>query len=372
MKLTGLTIRQLAIDAAPRYGPEGIPPGRPATWHYPLITLHTDEGIDGHTMGYGNQGDGRAISCLMRDVFWPKIRGENPLEIERLWLRLRRANRDLYALSDAMSGMIDVALWDILGKVRNAPICDLLGRVRDRVPGYCTGWSFHPTPERAFDEAREMKARGFQGFKCHFWNDPARDIPCIRATREAVGPDYALMQDLNALYDYHDALKVGRVLDELNFTWFEEPIPDRQTGLLRRLADELKTPILGGETVTLDELAEQVRVQAYDIARGDVYMKAGITGLMKAFRLSELQGMRLEIHTMATPLLDLANLHCNLAAKNGGYAEVIHPVYRFGLKDRPLDIDAGGWLHAPTVPGLGAELDWDWLDNHTVDKFEIA
>ena len=127
MKLSGLTIRQIAIDAAPRYGTEGIPAGRPATWHYPLVILHTDEGIDGYTMGYGNQGDGRAISCLIRDVFWPKIRGENPLEIERLWLRLRRTNRDLYALSDAMSGMIDVALWDILGKLRNAPICDLLG-----------------------------------------------------------------------------------------------------------------------------------------------------------------------------------------------------------------------------------------------------
>ena len=372
MKITRLTIQQLEIDAAPRYGEEGIPAGRPATWHYPLVTVHTDEGVEGHTMGYGNQGDGRSIACLVRDVFWPKIRGRDPLETEKLWRSLRRANRDLYALSDAMAGMLDVAFWDILGKVRNLPICDLLGRARDRVPGYCTGWSFHPTPERAYNEAREMKEKGFRGFKCHFWNDPDRDIPCIRATREAVGADFPLMQDLNALYDYHDALKVGRVLDELNFTWLEEPIPDRQTGLLRRLADELATPILGGETVTLDELAEQVRVQAYDIARGDVYLKCGITGLMKAFHLCELQGLRLEVHTMATPLLDLANLHCNLAAGNGGYAEIIHPVYRFALKDRPLDIDADGWLHAPAGPGLGANFDWDWIDDHTVDRVEVS
>jgi L-alanine-DL-glutamate epimerase-like enolase superfamily enzyme len=179
------------------------------------------------------------------------------------------------------------------------------------------------------------------------------------------------MQDLNALYEYDDALKVGRVLDELNFVWFEEPIPDRQTGLLRQLADELKTPILGGETVSLDELNEQVRTRAYDIARGDVYLKCGITGLMKAFTQAAEHGMNLEIHTMATPLLDLANLHCNLAAKNGGYAEVIHPVYRFGLKDDPLDIDGEGWLHAPAGPGLGANLDWDWIDNHTVEQFSV-
>jgi len=371
MKISGLTIRQIEIDGRPRYGTEGVPPGRAATWHYPLITVHTDEGVDGHTMGYGNQGDGHAIACLVRDVFWPKIRGEDPLQIERLWQKLRRFNRDFYALSDAMSGMLDVAFWDIAGKVHGAPICDLLGRVRDKVPGYCTGYAFHPTPEISHNEAREMKARGFRGYKCHFWNDPARDIPCIRATREAVGQDFPLMQDLSGLYDYADALKIGRVLDELNFHWLEEPIPDRQTGLLRQLADQLKTPILGGETVTLDELAEQVRVQAYDLARGDVYLKNGITGLMKAFRMCELQGMRLEIHTMATPLLDVANLHCNLAAKNGGYAEVIHPVYRFGLKGQPLDIDANGWLHAPTGPGLGVELDWDWIGNHTIEQIEV-
>jgi L-alanine-DL-glutamate epimerase-like enolase superfamily enzyme len=372
MKISGLTIRQLEIDAAPRFGAEGIPPGRPKVWHYPLITVHTDEGVDGYTMGYGNQGDGRAIACLIRDVFWPKIRGENPLETERLWQKLRLANRHLYALSDAMSGMLDVAFWDITGKVRNAPICDLLGRTRDEVPCYATGYAFHPTAEMAFEEAKEMKARGFRGYKCHFWNDPERDIPCMHAAREAVGPNFPLMQDLSGTYDLADALKVGRVLDTLNFYWFEEPIPDRQFGNLRKLADELKTPILGGETISLEELAEQVRIDAFDVARGDVYLKNGITGLMKAFQLCELHGMRLEVHTMATPLLDVANLHCNLAARNGGFAEVIHPVYRFGLKGRPLDIDPDGLIHAPARPGLGVELDWDWIEDHTVETMKIG
>src|SRR5271167_4651873 len=126
MKISGLTIRQLEIDSAPRFGAEGVPAGRPRTWHYPLITVHTDEGVDGHTMGYGNQGDGRAIACLVRDVFWAEIRGEDPTQIEALWQKLRLRNRHLYALSDAMSGMLDVAFWDILGKVRQVPICDLL------------------------------------------------------------------------------------------------------------------------------------------------------------------------------------------------------------------------------------------------------
>ncbi len=367
MHITGMTARLLEIDARPRFGDEGVPPGRPATWHYPLIILHTDSGIDGYTMGYGNQGDGRALAYLVRDVYLAELLGENPLHVEMLWHKLRRRTRHMYALMDAVVGIIDVALWDIRGKAMSQPIAMLLGLYRSSIPGYATGYRFHPTPEQVHDEALAMKQRGFHGYKLHFWNDPETDIPCIYAAREAVGPDFPLMQDLNSKYSFTQALELGRVLDELNFYWFEEPIPERQTENVRRLSSLLKTPILGGETLRLDEMPEQIRQGAFDIARGDVYSKAGITGLYKTCVMCELFGLNLEVHTMATPLLDVANLHVSCAVKNGDFAEIIHPVYRFGLKGKPLDIDEAGYLHMPTLPGLGIELDWDWIDNHTVE-----
>ncbi len=370
MKITGMTARLLEVDARPRFGDEGVPPGRPSTWHYPLMTLHTDEGIDGHTMGYGNQGDGRALAYLLRDVYLAEILGENPLHIEMLWQKLRRRTRHMYALMDSVVGIIDVALWDIMGKAMQQPIAMLLGLYREQVPGYATGYRFHPTAEQVHAEAQAMKARGFHGYKLHFWNDPQTDIPCLYAAREAVGPDFKLMQDLNSKYSFTQALTLGRVLDELNFYWFEEPIPERQTDNVRRLADELKTPILGGETLRLDEMPEQLRYGAFDIARGDVYSKAGITGLYKCCAMCELFGLNLEIHTMATPLLDVANLHVGCAVRNCDFMEVIHPVYRFGLKGQPLDIDDAGYLHLPSGPGLGVDLDWDWIENHTVEVIE--
>lgn len=372
MKVSGLTIRLLEIDARPRWGNEGVPPGRPTVWHYPLVTVHTDEGIDGYTMGYGNGGDGRAIVCLMRDLFWEEIRGQDPRDTERLWQKLHARNRHLYALSDAMSGMLDVAFWDILGKARGLPICELIGKTRDTVPAYATGTGMSPTPEAVFAEAQEAKAQGYHGYKLKFWKDPALNLAGMRAAREAVGPDFNLMQDLSGAYTLDEALALGRDLDDLHFYWFEEPIPDRQSANLRRLSDALRTPVLGGETVRLEELLEQIDGRCYDLARGDVYMKNGVTGLMRAMRHSERAGMRLEVHTMATPLLDLANLHCNCAATNAGMAEVIHPIYRFGLKGAPLDIDATGHLRAPTGPGLGAELDWDWIENHTVERMAVT
>jgi L-alanine-DL-glutamate epimerase-like enolase superfamily enzyme len=371
VKITGLHIQILEVDARPRFGDEGVPPGRPTFWHYPLVTVQTDDGIDGLTMGYGNQGDGRAIACLMRDVFWAEIRGENPLEVEKLWQKLNSRNRHLYALSDAMSGMLDVAFWDILGKTRNLPICDLLGKVRETVPAYATGNGLYPSPEKIAAEACQYRSENYHGYKLKFWKDPDLDVAGVRAAREAVGPDFALMQDLSGAYELEEAVALGRILDDLNFTWFEEPIPDRQSSNLRRLSETLKTPVLGGETVRLEELLEQVSTNCYDMARGDVYMKNGITGLMRAFRHCEKYGMRLEIHTMATPLLDIANLHCNCAAVNAGMAEVIHPVYRFGLKGSPLDIDSEGLLRAPKKPGLGVDLDRDWIDDHTIESFSI-
>ncbi len=370
MRITGLTTRLLRVESAPRYGVEGIPPGRPPWWEYPLVTIHTDGGVEGYSMGYGNQGTGRAIAHALREVVYHEIVGADPLRIETIWQRLRLRNRHLYTFSDALSGIVDVALWDIAGKIRGVPVADLLGRIRDRVPAYMTGYRFHPKPQDVYDEVRSAIDAGFRGYKLHFWNTPDRDVPCIRAAREAAGPDFPLMQDLSGTYDFIDALRVGRVLDELEFTWLEEPIPDRRMTDLRRLADQLETPILAGETLSLEELDEHIVRRSCDMVRGDVYIKNGITGLMKACLAAERAGMRMEIHTMATPLLDIANLHVNAAAPTGGFAEVIHPVYRFGLVGHPLEPDADGYLTVPSKPGLGVDLDWDWIDDATVEVIE--
>jgi L-alanine-DL-glutamate epimerase-like enolase superfamily enzyme len=175
------------------------------------------------------------------------------------------------------------------------------------------------------------------------------------------------MQDASGGYTYANALKVGRVLEKLNFTWFEEPIPDRQLGLLHRLDDELHLPLLVGETLSLGEMPELFRNKPFGYVRGDVLIKGGITGLQKAFALCDLFGANLEIHTAGTPLLDVANLHVACANKNCEYVELHHPIFRFGIKDSPLQADEKGYLHVPRQPGLGVTLDWDWIEDHTIE-----
>lgn len=365
MKITSIESRVIGYDVGEAWGgilPEGIT----SSWYeYSFDTFHTDEGIDGHTNQNANLRDGGAMVHVLHGLYAPQLIGEDPLEVERLWHKLRRLNRHAYNLSDGMAGAIDVALWDIRGKVAGMPIATMLGTARKRIGAYATARTIEPTPEAVFEEARARKEEGYHAFKVQFWDGLARDIPRYRAAREAVGPDYPLMQDAAGMYSYAEALAVGKVLGDLDYTWFEEPIPDRNLFQLQRLTDQLAVPILSGETSRVHELAEGMRMGAFDIARGDVHMKEGITGLRKAAGMADLLGFDLEIHAINQPLLDVANLHVAMSIVNCRWSETFHPIYYRGLKGDPLAIDADGYKHMPTGPGLGVELDWDWIDDNT-------
>lgn len=370
MKITGMKTHILAIDSTPWYGGAPVPTNVPVIWHYPFTIVSTDEGIDGWTMGYGANSEGRGTAHQLHDIYLPTIMGKDPLRHEALWQELVDLNRHLYPISDGLLGMLDVAFWDIKGKAFNKSIGELLGLCRDRVPSYRTGSHYNDTPEKVYQEARQMKQEGYHGYKLSVYSGPARDIPRLEAAREAVGPDFKLMQDAVSMYTFTQALEVGRAMVRLGYYWFEEPIPDRQIGQLKQLADELPIPILATETISLRELPEYLRQHAVDLARGDVFIKSGVTGLRKAAALCELLGFNIEVHTLHSPLLDIANLHVACSIENCEFVESHNPMFRFGLKHAPLDIDAEGYQNVPTGPGLGVELDWDWLDNHTVAVIE--
>jgi L-alanine-DL-glutamate epimerase-like enolase superfamily enzyme len=368
MKITRVTSRIVAHDVSSAWGDGVIPEGIRDTIHrYSLDTIDTDEGVEGHTMQYGGLGEGAAIGHAMHEAYASDLIGQDPLIPEAIWQGLRRKNRHMYNVSDAIAGALDVAIWDIRGKALGVPIAVLLGLARRTVPAYATARTINPVPEQVFEEAKRIRAAGYRAFKVQFWDGLARDIPRFRAAREGVGPDFPLMQDAAGGYNYLQALEAGRVLEELDYHWFEEPIPDRQVDQLRRLSNQLRIPILASETSRLHELPELLRHGAFDIARGDVLIKAGITGLRKALAACELFGFNLEIHGLGSALLDVANLHVALSVENCEYVEAHHPIFNAGLSGDPLRIDENGCQRLPDGPGLGVALDWDWIDDHTVE-----
>ena len=360
-----MVTRVLALDAQPWYGDRPIPDDVPPVWHFPLTCVSTDEGIDGYTMGYGANGEGIGSAHQLHDVYLRAILGRDPRRHEDLWRELMSLNRHLYPISDGLLGMLDVAFWDIKGKAAGVPIAELLGMSRTEVPAYRTGSHWNLTPDDTFAETLAMKQQGYRGYKLTLYDGPAADVPRAEAAREAVGDDFPLMLDAVAEYSFEQAVEVGEALGRLGYRWFEEPVPDRDISTLEQLTRRLEVPILATETVSLRELPQFLERRAVDMARGDVFIKAGITGLRKASAMCAEAGMNCEIHALHSSLLDIANLHVACSVRNCEFFELHHEMFRFALKGAPLDIDANGCLHLPPGPGLGVELDWDWIDNNT-------
>jgi L-alanine-DL-glutamate epimerase-like enolase superfamily enzyme len=342
--------------------------GTAPVWDYALISVSTDEDITGYSMGFGVFREGTGTAYHIRDVYRDRLIGRDPLDGELLWQELMALTRGSYPLNETIVAVLDVALWDIRGKVASQPIAVLLGRYRATVPAYASASPRSFSPEAVAEEVRQVRAAGYQGYKCLITRGADLDIDCVRAARDAE-PTFRLMADAGGHYSYLDALRVGRVLGELGFHWFEEPISDYHVELLARLSDELDVPILATEKTTpLGFLPRYLKPPAVDLLRGDVLMKGGITGLRKALAMCELFGMSMEIHTTHTPLLDVANLHVSASVRNSQFVEIFwDPIFAWGLKRHPLVIDEHGMVAVPTGPGLGVEIDWDWIDDHTVE-----
>lgn len=366
MKLERIDIRILEFAPHSRYKDGIIPPGRPQVWQFPYIELITDEGHVGRTMIYGPHGDGPGMADIFLKTYWPELAGKDPCDIESIWMGLMRKQRDLYNLSHTLTSVADVALWDIKGQDQGQPIYRLLGGVRTRMPCYASCRSVNYSPDEFAEEALAMREQGFHGYKIQvFGGDPEWDADCLRKTRNAIGEQFPLMIDMNGQYSLEQALAFGGVADELGAYWLEEPCDEADLSAYQRLTEALQTPILAGETRTLSEMGNFFSIDALDLARGDVLIKGGITGLRKLADQCAQRGCGLEIHTTNTPVLDVANFHVACSVEETTFIENHHPIFRFALAENPMEIDSDGWIYIPGNPGLGVTLDEAWIKAHT-------
>jgi len=294
----------------------------------------------------------------------PILIGRNPLEIGRLWQDMWRNHQQV---SLRCIGALDVALWDIAGKVMNQPIHRLLGTCRDRVPAYASS-AYLLTPQDYANEALDLKSKGWRAYKIHPHSDPSKDIEICRVVREAVGDDYPLMLDSVWAYGYDEALRVGRAIEALNFRWYEDPLPMDDIYNYVKLRQKLDIPILATEYApgALYGLSQWILQGATDMLRGDASVKAGITSLVKIAHTAEAFRMKCEIHHGGNSLMNAANLHVTMAVNNCDWFEVLLPevANKYGLV-HDIEIDKKGCVHAPMAPGLGYEIDWGLVKRNT-------
>ena len=324
-----------------------------------VVTVETDEGISGNAfLGSSRMGADHFAPGLI-EFIKPRVIGKNPQDIGAIWQDLWKANR---SVSTYIIGAIDIWLWDINGKITGQPIHRLLGTCKEVVPVY-SSTGFWETKEEYAEEAIKFKEMGWTAHKIHPHGIAANDIEISQAVREAVGSDMKLMLDSTWAYNYEDAVRVGRAIEELNYYWYEDPLAEEDIYNYIKLHQKLDIPILSTEYAPgrYYGMTQWITQFATDILRGDVAITGGITPLVRLCHLAEGFKMKCEIHHGGNSLNNVANLHVTMAVPNCEFFEFFPSTgsNMFGLvEDIKFD---GGVVHAPTKPGLGYDIDWELL-----------
>ncbi len=345
-------------------------PGAKAEQKGRIMRIFTDAGVIGEYAGVGDAD----LATLPR--FKHYLLGRSALERERIYSDVNRALRQVARIGLAP---VDIALWDLAGKYFNVPIYKLLGGYKESVPCYASTYhgDHEPkgglnSPEAYADFAEQCLAMGYPAFKIHGWGRApiAQEAATVIATGKRVGGKMDLMLDPACEYiTFGDAFKVGRACDDARFFWYEDPYRDGGTSQFahRKLRQLIRTPLLQTEHVrSLEPHIDFVLADATDFVRGDVGYD-GITGMMKVAHACEALGIDIELHGPGP-----AQRQCMASIRNTNYYEMglIHPnapashdphLYKDGYRDDLDAIDSKGHVPIPQKPGLGVEIDWDWV-----------
>jgi len=359
-----------------------------------LVEVETDTGLVG--LGEAAHFGGPLVSTatVIEQELRPHLLGQDPRETERLWeLMHRRAYKHARGgiVIAAISG-VDIALWDLRGKLAGMPLWRLLGGYRRRVPAYATG-GFYAEGKGVRELADEMRAycrHGFRAVKLKVGRNSgiegsplramadrgvcevslAEDLARVRAVREAIGPDVRLMVDANGAWDVPTAVRMGRLLEELDVYWFEEPVwPDDLAGSAE-VAAKVAIPIAGYETCSYGTVSfrDYIAARAVHFVQPDVAWAGGLTETLKIAHLAQAANLPLAPHILGSAVAVAAAAHLLGAVRNGSMAEMVFPAHPLmgDLAREPLVVDGAGEIDLGERPGLGIELDPDAVKRYRV------
>jgi galactonate dehydratase len=337
---------------------------RPGGWaarNWCIVQVHTDEGITG--IGEAS-GWPRVIQTAIED-FKGVIIGEDPGRIERIWQKMLIAmmGHGMTGVvgAGAMTG-IEIALWDILGKAVNKPICDLLGgRVRDTVRVYAHA--------NTVDRAHELVDRGFDALKC---SDRERPVELIRDVRRALGDDVDLMTDVHGppWYSVADAIRVGQELEEYDVLFYEDPVPPENIDALAKVSAGLNVPLAAGErSSTLWGFRELIEREIVDVVQPDMGRAGGFLQMKKIAAMAEAHHIAVAPHDGSNgPIAEAAAVHLLASIPNCLILEHLEDdvPWRYDLAT-PLSI-TNGQMEVPTKPGLGIDFDPEVALAHPAER----
>ena len=356
-----------------------------------LVEVETDEGVTGWGECFGPGNVAIANKAIVEKVIQPLVLGDDPLDRDVIWHKVYNLLRDHGQKGmplQSLSG-VDIALWDIAGKVAGLPVHKLIGGAyRSDVAAYGYGMMLRPEPvnelaARFEDEAAAIRDMGFVATKMKVGLGPQNDIRLAEAVRKGVGDEYRFMVDANHCYTTSDAFHVGRALEELDAYWFEEPVAPEDLDGYRELRAGLKINIAGGEAeFNRWGWRNLLESRGLDIAQPEVCALGGVSEYLRVLALCHAHFTPVINHVWGSGVSVAANLHLLAAMPPlpGGLhpwepmLEVDTTGNRFHdeLLTDPLNIPDqvrrnDGRVSVPTGAGLGVEPDRAFMRHYEVE-----
>ena len=379
MKITDIKIHVLKSALAEPFAfSQGWVKQRSAT----LIEVLADEGITGWGEAFAQGLEPPEIAATVIDkALKPLVMGADPLDTEVLWHRMYHMTRDYGRKGSVVAGIsaVDIALWDIAGKVHQVPVYKLLGGAfRTKVQPYATGFyriKGQGEAKRLGDEAVRHFEAGFSLMKVKLGYGVDDDIACMKEIGRAIqGKPITLMVDTNHAYGRAEALRLGRALEEYDLRWYEEPVVPEDIQGYVEMRQKLSMPIAGGENEhTLYGFRELLGAGAVDVAQPDLGSCGGISAGRHIIALAQSHGVQVNPHVWGSAIAQAASLqllaavpvaHHSLFALEPilEYDRSTHP-FRQHLITRPIQ-QVQGWVEVPSGPGLGVEVDRAVLEKY--------
>lgn len=338
-----------------------------------IVKVTTEGGL----VGWGESHHGRApgaVAHLINTTLRQLVVGMEAYDVVGVWSRIY--SRQLIshgmgqACSLAMSGL-DQALWDIRGKAVGWPLYKLLGGSAKPVPAYAGGISLgFQSPSALVEEAQALRDQGYRAVKLRFGDTAARDIERLTAMRKAFGSDLVIMVDANTGYTLADVRAVMPVMEDLDVLWLEEPFAPHDYRSYRKAAEIGRVPLAAGENhFTRFEFNRLIEEGSVQIIQPDLSKAGGITEVMRIAAMASAEKLPIHPHTLASGLNMAASIHLLCAIDNPGYFEADvakENLFRDQLTNRPDLLDGEGCVRPPEGPGIGIEVDEEFLKAHPV------
>ena len=357
-----------------------------------IVEVETDEGVTGWGECFGPGNIAFANKGIVEKVIQPIVLGMQALDRDVIWHKVYNLMRDHGQKGmplQALSG-VDIALWDLAGKAANLPLYKMIGGAhRNKVEVYGYGMMLRPENinsliSRFKEESAEIKEMGFKALKMKVGVGPKDDIKLIEAVRGGIGDNFRFMVDANHGYTTHDALYVGRAMEEFSPYWFEEPVAPEDLDGYRELRAALKVNISGGEAeFNRWGWRKLLESRGLDIAQPEVCALGGISEYLRVLALCHSHFTPVVNHVWGSAIAVAVNLHLLAAMPPlpGGLFpwepmlefDTTHNRFIDDLLTVSLDIKKqvktnNGTVSLPNGPGLGVTPQRDFLDKFRIDS----